>query len=72
MSAQEIIAELPSLSRPDLQQVDARLRELLRGNDGSSAKSWGEALLEVAGAARNLPADFAHNHDHYLHGARKR
>jgi hypothetical protein len=26
---------------------------------GSSAKSWGEALLEVAGTARNLPEDFA-------------
>jgi hypothetical protein len=73
MSAKEIIAELPSLSRPDLQQVDARLHELLRHDGGgSSAKSWGEALLEVAGTARNLPEDFAHNHDHYLHGAPRR
>jgi hypothetical protein len=73
MSAQEIIAELPSLSRPDLQQVDARLHDLLQSNGGGSpAKSWGEALLEVAGTARNLPNDFAHNHDHYLHGAPKR
>ena len=74
MSAQEIIVALSGLSRPDLQQVDLRLHELLRGNGGGDgpARSWGNALLELAGTAPNLPADFARNHDHYLHGTPKR
>jgi len=70
MSAQEIMAELPRLSRPELEQVDARLHDLLqKDGSGTSTKNWGDALLEVAGTARGLPADFAQNHDHYLHGA---
>lgn len=72
MSAQEIIAELPNLSRPELEQVDFRLHQLLRSNGRSSASNWGDALLEVAGTAEGLPSDFAHNHDHYLHGAPRR
>ena len=72
MSAQDIIAELPKLSRLELEQVAARLHQLLRNNGPTSSKSWGESLLEVAGTARGLPEDFAHNHDHYLHGARRR
>jgi hypothetical protein len=70
MSAQEIIAELPKLSRPELEKVDRELRELLQDNGRS--KSWGEALLDVAGTAEGLPSDFAKNHDDYLHGAARR
>jgi hypothetical protein len=72
MSATEIITELPKLSRDELEQVDAKLRQLLEAKPGTGAKSWGEALLELAGTAEGLPADFAHNHDHYLHGAPRR
>ena len=72
MSAQEIIAELPNLSRPELEQVDSKLHQLLRSNGATSTKGWGDALLEVAGTAEGLPSDFAHNHDHYLHGASRR
>ena len=72
MSAQEIIAELPKLSRPELEQVDATLHSLLQHNGNNASKSWGDALLEVAGTAHGLPPDFAHNHDHYLHGAPRR
>ena len=72
MSAQEIIANLPSLTRPEFEQVDAKLHQLLRSNGGASGKSWGDALLEIAGTAEGLPSDFAHNHDHYLHGAPRR
>ena len=68
MSTQEIIAELPNLTRPELEQVDAQLHELLR----ASRRSWGEALLEVAGRARGLPQDFAEQHDDYLHGGPRR
>jgi hypothetical protein len=72
MSAQEIIAELPGLSPSELEQVDARLRELLKGEPGSSSKNWGEALREIAGTAQGLPSDLARNHDHYLHGTPRR
>ena len=72
MSAQEIIAELPKLTRPELEKVDAHLHELLCRNPATSSKSWGEALLEVAGTARGLPNDLAQNHDHYLHGTPRR
>lgn len=72
MSAQEIIAELQHLSRPELERVDSKIHQLLQGNGGTSAKNWGDSLLEIAGTAEGLPADFAHNHDHYLHGAPRR
>ncbi len=72
MSAQEIIAELPNLTRPELEKVDAHLHELLCRNPAASAKSWGEALLEVAGTAQGLPNDLAQNHDYYLHGTPRR
>jgi hypothetical protein len=68
MSTREIINELPKLTRPELEEVDAHLHELLR-NGPKRLQSWGEALQEVAGTAEGLPDDFAHNHDHYLHGA---
>jgi hypothetical protein len=31
-----------------------------------------EMLLSFAGAANGLPADMAHNHDHYLYGVPKK
>jgi hypothetical protein len=68
MSTQDIIAELPKLTRPELEQVDAHLHELLR----AGRKSWGEALLEVAGSAQGLPPDLAEQHDYYLHGGPRR
>ena len=30
------------------------------------------ALLELAGLAKDLPPDFAEQHDHYIHGTPKR
>ena len=71
MSTREIINELPKLTRPELEEVDAHLHELLRKGP-KPPQSWGEALQEVAGTAEGLPDDFAHNHDHYLHGAPER
>jgi hypothetical protein len=35
-------------------------------------KSIWDALLELAGTANDLPADFAEEHDHYIHGTPKR
>ena len=56
MSAQDIITELSHLSRPELEKVDAHLHELLRGNSVTSSRSWGEALIELAGTAEGLPS----------------
>lgn len=73
MSAQEIIEGLPKLSQRELEQVDARVHELLRrGNESKSSVAWGTALQEIAGTAKGLPSDFARNHDHYLHGTPRR
>jgi hypothetical protein len=72
MSTQEIMAELTKLSREDLEQLDARLHDLLQRSPEPSSRTWADALRDVAGSARDLPADLAHNHDHYLHGAPRR
>lgn len=32
----------------------------------------GQRLMKYAGKAKGLPADFARNHDHYLHGVPKK
>ena len=72
MSTQEIIRELEKLNRDELTQVDLRLHELLQEKIRPSGKSWGEALLEVAGTVEGLPPDYAENHDHYLHGLPRR
>ena len=72
MSAREIIEQLPRLTPAELIEVENRLRELRRGIAPDGAARWGDALLEIAGTAEGLPADFAENHDHYLHGAPKR
>jgi hypothetical protein len=66
MSTQEIIRELTKLNRDELAQVDLKLHELLEEKIGAGGRSWGEALLEVAGTVEGLPPDYAENHDHYL------
>ena len=71
-STQEMIRELTKLNRDELAQIDLKLHELLEEKIGAGGRSWGEALLEVAGTAEGLPPDYAENHDHYLHGLPRR
>ncbi len=40
--------------------------------DISQLEPVGKRLLALAGAAGDLPEDFAQNHDHYIHGAPRR
>jgi hypothetical protein len=68
MSAQEIIKELTKLDRDQLVEIDLKLHELLEEKISPGGRSWGEALLEVAGTVEDLPPDYAENHDQYLHG----
>lgn len=72
MSAQEIIKELMKLTPDELAEIDLKLHELLQKRPSAGEKSWGEALLEVAGAIEGLPSDYAQNHDYYLHGLPRR
>src|SRR5271166_2455215 len=57
MSTQEIIRELTKLNRDELAQVDLKLHELLEEKIGAGGRSWGEALLEVAGTVEALPPE---------------
>lgn len=73
MNARAILEELPNLDRRELEEIDAKVHELL-GRANAKVKHWGDALAEVAGSVteEGLPEDFALNHDHYLHGAARR
>jgi hypothetical protein len=68
MSAQEIIAALPTLKPEELRLVKAKVDDLAK----AKRRTIGDALLDVAGTAEGLPRDMARNHDHYLHGAPRR
>jgi hypothetical protein len=48
-----------------------RLRDWLLARDGAQQPVL-QKLRSLAGKGRNLPADLAANHDHYLHGTPKR
>lgn len=71
MNAREIIAELPKLTQQELIQVQEKAKELASG-PAREHQALSEALLQFAGSAEGLPSDLAENHDHYLHGVRKR
>jgi hypothetical protein len=72
MSTKEIITELAKLDRDELAQVDLKLHELLKERMRTGGRSWGEALLELAGTVEDLPPDYAENHDQYLYGLPRR
>lgn len=45
------------------------------GEDGPrelALPSWGEVFGDLVGKAAGMPPDMARNHDHYIHGTRKR
>jgi len=41
-------------------------------DDVDNLRSMREGLLRVASKVEDLPPDSAENHDHYLHGARRK
>ena len=66
MSAQEIIAELPTLKPEELRLARERLTEFDAAAASETPKtSWSKALLGMAGKAKDLPPD------HYLYGTPK-
>ena len=40
--------------------------------DAAPPEPVGKKLLALVGTVKDLPEDFAENHDHYIHGAPKR
>ena len=54
---------------PDGTNVEVELRPV--GNAAETGPSWGEVFADLAGSVKDLPADMAENHDHYVHGAPK-
>ena len=75
MSANEIISELPNPNRAELEAVEAKLHELLASSDNgrrASSSKWGRNIAKLAGTVEGLPADYALNHDPYVHGTPKR
>ncbi|HEX4085983.1 MAG TPA: hypothetical protein VHY22_13800 [Chthoniobacteraceae bacterium] len=70
MSTQETIAELPKLSRLELEEVNSKVTELLATPE--EAHESKRRLMRFAGAVKGLPSDMALNHDHYLHGLPKK
>ena len=71
MSAQEIIAELPKLDPIEIQLLRERINQLQRppSSSNEAPTGWGRAMLNLVGAADDLPPDLSLNHDHYLYGA---
>ena len=65
------VAEIESAIEKLSPQDQQTLREWLFARDGAR-KPVLQKLRSLAGAAKNLPADLAANHDHYLHGVAKR
>lgn len=49
-------------------------KRVVEANDEEAANlpSLAERMKKVIGSAKGLPADFAINHDHYIHGQPKR
>jgi hypothetical protein len=43
-----------------------------RPEEESKEPTWGEVFKDFVGKAKGLPSDMARNHDHYIHGTRKR
>jgi hypothetical protein len=59
--------EVVSPSTPVVEKDPVVLRP-----DGKPLNSLNKLLLSLAGTVTDLPSDMARNHDHYIHGTRKK
>lgn len=55
----------------NVELVSEPIVRLAEPDESKAASPLGELLLKFAGVAKDLPADMAKNHDHYLYGAPK-
>ena len=70
-----IIVPDEGIDAPDGTRVRFEAFQLPRETSVESdlpALSFAEAMAEFCGAAKNLPDDYALNHEHYRHGTPKR
>jgi hypothetical protein len=51
---------------------DGSAVEVMPVAPAGSASDAGQWLLQFAGIVKDLPPDFAENHDHYIHGTPKK
>lgn len=63
-----VLDQPPSL--PDGERVEVELKSIAHAKPTEKPTLAG--LLKFAGALSDLPADFAVEHDHYIHGTPKR
>ena len=63
-----MLGQSPSL--PDGERVEVELKPLSHAEPAEKPTLTG--LLKFAGVLSDLPADFAAEHDHYIHGTPKR
>ena len=65
-----VVLERPN-ALPDGAEVRVAMIRMRRKAGRGLAEPW-RSLLQHAGKGKNLPADLAENHDHYLHGRPRR
>jgi hypothetical protein len=57
---------------PDGAEVQVTLPDSPSSLKQPQAASFFDSVRDLVGAAKGLPEDFAAEHDHYIHGSRKR
>ena len=57
----------PNVKLPEGLQLEVTIPEL-----AAQTATIHERLLKFAGIIKDVPPDFARNHDHYIHGAPRR
>ena len=65
-------AHLPEGARVRVELLPESSASKKTAPDGSASSPLAQRLLALAGRAKGLPSDMARNHDHYIHGTRKR
>ena len=64
-----VLDQPPSL--PDGERVEVEIKPLAQSKPAEKSPTL-LGLLKLAGTLSDLPADFAAEHDHYIHGTPKR
>ena len=65
-------ADLPEGTRVRVEPVAVEPPTGEKPPEGKPLSSLAQRMLALAGKAKGLPPDMAENHNHYIHGTRKR